>query len=1144
MLSVQALENTNETTKQTKPSNLERLEKTVDEKNTFVVSAGTVLQGADTERENAKLKLNDAREKRNQNLETMTKSADTVDNALAKEIKSRAQTVMDLQQNLSDQNKQKDEFTKAIADKQAQLDEAQAKFDEAQKELDAQKEQNKDVLDKLEQASKEKAQYEETLKDLNEQLTSLNTQIEETNTKLEEASAKLEENKNNLEQISQEKTDLESQLATEKAQLDSLKDQLNNQAPDEEIQQYKDLIDSTQAKIDADTARIAELDEEYNDAYSKMKEQEQVLTTATNNRTQIMNEVDTINHEYFDTMDELEFAQKNYDNLQKIVYDLNNGIDTAELTQLKTELSNLQVQQTELETTVADLTKQLKEAEDELSNAYIKYNDNVVSFYKEIYRETGSLDAYYAFTELEKYDGVEFTGESTFSGNTGTTSIYDSKNYDKTCASLTDLKEAINYIKMCNAIREYEGVAPLKVSYYLMAVSAIQNEYSSVTIDHSRKYNVGENLYWRTGDYKSKDFLNEDGNLDVEYLNQLGRNPAQDIQRANPFYGWWIEEKVDYEKTHNSLKDGHYLNIVNNQYTLTGFSYNSQIHNDYFHTWGQVFSYGLSAKNLDGSGSTVIEGVTTDEFEKLLNAWILKKANGIQIEQDNIDAIKEKITAAQNELTTKKQEVLQKQDEVNKYIENINSQYQEAKDTLDQTQQKFDEISQQKTEKQKELTQANKDVDDAVQGLSKANQNYRQISDKKSLESSIKQSQTSLEAYQDMYKRLTAPKEEIQKQIDDVSNEIDKTQSAIDEKQEEMDDVNTLIAENQKEVDDYTAELSKLSNEATSKTAQKDQTTAKIEELTKETENYNKSLQDYETAKENYDNASKILSNTKASFEQTQKELDALESKIEGTLIQLGIANKENDKVQKAQAQWDSIKAGANIEFGPFDDTVLDGLKDIVDTYIQTRKLSTTLEDALTNAQADFELADQKAEEALEAYEKADAEYNQAKAELDAFNEKYGVVTVDTIIMPTQAEYTGKQIIPGVFVKDSKGNTVDPNEYTITYGENVEIGTGTVTITMNGENYVGTFTKTFEIVDKIIDNNTGGNNGNTNSSTTNSSNLTNESNNNNKQSTSNSKNTVKTGDNSKNVSQLGAISIISLLLYSLIKRKDNKEETA
>lgn len=63
MLSVQALENTNETTKQTKPSNLERLEKTVDEKNTFVVSAGTVLQGADTERENAKLKLNDAREK-------------------------------------------------------------------------------------------------------------------------------------------------------------------------------------------------------------------------------------------------------------------------------------------------------------------------------------------------------------------------------------------------------------------------------------------------------------------------------------------------------------------------------------------------------------------------------------------------------------------------------------------------------------------------------------------------------------------------------------------------------------------------------------------------------------------------------------------------------------------------------------------------------------------------------------------------------------------------------------------------------------------------------------------------------------------------------------------------------------------------
>ena len=110
-------------------------------------------------------------------------------------------------------------------------------------------------------------------------------------------------------------------------------------------------------------------------------------------------------------------------------------------------------------------SSKLKAAETELANAYTKYDNNVVNFYKEVYNNTGNLDAYYAYTELEKYDGIK----------EGSATIYDSKNYDKTMASLSDLKEALNYIKMCNQIRAYEGQAPLKVSYYLMTISAIQN---------------------------------------------------------------------------------------------------------------------------------------------------------------------------------------------------------------------------------------------------------------------------------------------------------------------------------------------------------------------------------------------------------------------------------------------------------------------------------------------------------------------------------------------------------------------------------------------------------------------------------------------------------------------------------------------
>lgn len=203
----------------------------------------------------------------------------------------------------------------------------------------------------------------------------------------------------------------------------------------------------------------------------------------------------------------LDTAKTKYDATKKTLDDLNNNVDTPELANLKFELNHLQSEQTALQAQVDATTSQLKEAETELANAY---------------------------TELEKYDGK----------TVGSATIYDSKNYDKTMASLSDLKEALNYIKMCNQIRAYEGVAPLKVSYYLTSVSAIQNQYSSVNLGHSKLYEVGENLYWSSQDNNSEDFLDKNGNLDVKSLYELGKKPDSfNIQSNNPFYGWWTEEK-------------------------------------------------------------------------------------------------------------------------------------------------------------------------------------------------------------------------------------------------------------------------------------------------------------------------------------------------------------------------------------------------------------------------------------------------------------------------------------------------------------------------------------------------------------------------------------------------------------------------
>ena len=62
----------------------------------------------------------------------------------------------------------------------------------------------------------------------------------------------------------------------------------------------------------------------------------------------------------------------------------------------------------------------------------------------------------------------------------------------------------------------------------------------------------------------------------------------------------------------------------------------------------------------------------------------------------------------------------------------------------------------------------------------------------------------------------------------------------------------------------------------------------------------------------------------------------------------------------------------------------------------------------------------------------------------------------------TEYTYTGNAIKPAVVVKNSKGNTISTNHYTVSYTNNVKVGKATVTITFKGY-YTGKVTKTFII---------------------------------------------------------------------------------
>ena len=91
---------------------------------------------------------------------------------------------------------------------------------------------------------------------------------------------------------------------------------------------------------------------------------------------------------------------------------------------------------------------------------------------------------------------------------------------EKDATSLENMKAAIEYLKECNAIREKDGVAPLKVDYYTMALTQLKANWSAKTDKghYSGLYCNGENI-----------------------ANGYGG------ENNSPFKGWYTEEKVVYD---------------------------------------------------------------------------------------------------------------------------------------------------------------------------------------------------------------------------------------------------------------------------------------------------------------------------------------------------------------------------------------------------------------------------------------------------------------------------------------------------------------------------------------------------------------------------------------------------------------------
>ncbi|MGN0437101.1 MAG: InlB B-repeat-containing protein [Lachnospiraceae bacterium] len=236
-------------------------------------------------------------------------------------------------------------------------------------------------------------------------------------------------------------------------------------------------------------------------------------------------------------------------------------------------------EQTVEKATLAELKEQLAAAKE---NTLKKKEAYQKAYKKAVFAAQCEKAGSYGFFKFYGYSNACEVLEDKASWVTDYTKIGqpgDATSWDNFVATVPFLKE-------CNRLRAQEGVDPqsgaklydLQVSMTLMAVSEVQGNWASYNLSHPGRYNVGENLAWGY---------------------------------SNPFSGWYRSERnLWVSGVREFQRVGHYLNVCNGDYSITGFAVN------------QYSSYGVThEQSFYFSPYSSKDTMTISQFEGKLNQY-------------------------------------------------------------------------------------------------------------------------------------------------------------------------------------------------------------------------------------------------------------------------------------------------------------------------------------------------------------------------------------------------------------------------------------------------------------------------------------------------------------------------------------------
>lgn len=210
--------------------------------------------------------------------------------------------------------------------------------------------------------------------------------------------------------------------------------------------------------------------------------------------------------------------------------------------------------------------------------------------------------------------------------------------------SLENMKAAIEYLKECNAIREKDGVAPLKVDYYTMALTQLKANWSAKTDEghYSKLYCNGENIAngyggfmgspfkgWYTEEKVVYDYICQKYGTGLseydtnKYAKQIQNDPTllKEAIDACGFHYYTTSEGLTEKQVlmlnQNHIQVGHYFNVIENRFVSTGFAINQHGTMGTGNFFAQDF---MCDTNTSYHNHTHIIR-TVEEFEKEFNAY-------------------------------------------------------------------------------------------------------------------------------------------------------------------------------------------------------------------------------------------------------------------------------------------------------------------------------------------------------------------------------------------------------------------------------------------------------------------------------------------------------------------------------------------